>query len=83
MPEENQATAVGNVHRKFGEVSRRGSGDMHAYNTWCVPYYSALDYYSAGTRRAEYCEHEAAQYMTDCCIYTTDIARRQHLPGGR
>ena len=28
MPEENQATAVGNVHRKFGEASRRGSRDM-------------------------------------------------------
>ena len=21
----------------------------------------------------------AAQYMTDCCIHTSDIARRQHL----
>jgi len=28
-------------------------------------------------------QHEAAQYMTDCCIHTSDIARRQHLPGGR
>jgi len=23
------------------------------------------------------------QYMMDCCIHTADIARRQHLPGGR
>jgi len=23
------------------------------------------------------------QYMTDCFIHTSDIARRQHLPGGR
>ena len=23
------------------------------------------------------------QYMTDCCIHTSDTARRQHLPGGR
>ena len=23
--------------------------------------------------------HKAPQYMTDCCIHTSDIARRQHL----
>jgi len=28
-------------------------------------------------------QHNAPQYMTDCCIHTSDIARRQHLPGGR
>jgi len=28
-------------------------------------------------------QHKAPQYMTDCCIHTSDIARRQHLPGGR
>jgi len=29
-------------------------------------------------------QHKAApQYMTDCCIHSSDIARRQHLPGGR
>jgi len=24
-------------------------------------------------------QHKAPQYMTDCCIHTSDIARRQHL----
>ena len=24
-------------------------------------------------------QHNAPQYMTDCCIHTSDIARRQHL----
>jgi len=24
-------------------------------------------------------QHKALQYMTDCCIHTSDIARRQHL----
>ena len=27
-------------------------------------------------------QHRAPQHMTDCCIHTSDIARR-HLPGGR
>jgi len=28
-------------------------------------------------------QHKAPQYVTDCCSHTSDIARRQHLPGGR
>jgi len=24
-------------------------------------------------------QHKAPQYMIDCCVYTSDIARRQHL----
>ena len=24
-------------------------------------------------------QHKAPQYMTDCCIHTSDTARRQHL----
>jgi len=28
-------------------------------------------------------QHKAPQYTTDCCIHTSDIALRQHLPGGR
>jgi len=25
-------------------------------------------------------QHKAPQYMKDCCIHTSDISRRQHLP---
>jgi len=28
-PEEDRATAIGNMHKKFGEYRACGSGDMH------------------------------------------------------
>jgi len=46
----------------------------------------ALEPLSVEQKRRQYSTSSltlSPQYMTDCCIHTSDIARRQHLPGGR